>query len=372
MKTTDVTAEVLRFDPALPIEEAWMPPASWYLDPEFHELERRAVLQRAWQPVARLTQLQEPGSYASGRLFGLPWLVVRDEAGELRGFHNSCRHKGREVVEGCGRADELVCGYHAWRYGLDGSLRSAPRIGGIRDFDRAVMSLPPLALETWGPWVFVNFAPAPAPLRPRLGELDARLERSEWSKLTFVGERTWTLECNWKVYVDNFLDGGYHIPHMHPSLDAQIDMATYKTELFETYSIQGADPARNGDSRIDFDAEKRIGPGAIYGWLHPNFMLNRYGPCLDTNFVLPLGHERCHVVYEFWFDASDGTPDPAFVEESMTQSAVTQQEDIAICESVQRGLASPSYDRGRYAPQVEIGEYHFHRLLAAELRAELA
>ncbi|MBN4059209.1 hypothetical protein JYT22_00995 [Endomicrobium sp. AH-315-J14] len=165
------------------------------------------------------------------------------------------------------------------------------------------------------------------------------------------------IECNWKVYVDNYLDGGYHIPHMHPSLDAQLDMETYRTEIFERYSVQTSGAASDGPDRI--------GSGALYAWMFPNFMINRYGPCMDSNHVVPLGPDRCRVDYQFYFteDARHLT------EESMAQADVTQKEDIAICESVQRGLKSESYDRGRYAPTVEIGEHHFHRLLAADYGA---
>ena len=364
----DLARELGAFDPDVPIERAWMPPSSWYTRPELFQLERRAVFAKSWHPVLRLAQVAEPGSYAAGCLFGEPYVVLRDGGGELRAFHNTCRHKGREVVTGSGRADELVCSYHAWRYGLDGRLSSAPRVAGIQDFERGAMSLAALAVEVWGPFVFLNLDAAAAPLAASVPELDARLGATAWTALEHHATTTWDIGCNWKVYVDNYLDGGYHIPHMHPTLDAQLDMSTYRTEVFERSSIQSSHPARAKDERIDYDARERIGAGAIYAWLWPNFTLNRYGPCLDTNYVEPVAPDRCRVVYEFFFDPS--TPNAEdFVAESIEQSAVTQREDIAICESVQRGLASSGYDRGRYAPQVEVGEHHFHRLLAGALRA---
>jgi len=371
MRRQSMQHELDRFDADLPIARAWTPPSTWYVSPAFAELEREHVFKHTWQPVARLEQLRGPGDYVSGRLVGEPWVIVRTEQGSLKAFHNSCRHKGREVVQGCGTAPQLVCGYHAWSYDLEGKLRSCPRMAGIEDFDRAGMSLEEVALETWGPWVFLNFDPDSRPLAESLGPLADRLDRSRWADLRFVAERTWDIECNWKVYIDNYLDGGYHIPHMHPSLDAQLDMSTYRTELFETYSIQSSGAAQESDGRIAFDAGDRIGGEALYIWLYPNFMLNRYGPCLDTNYVIPLAEDRCRVYYEFYFRETEGTDAEAFVAGSIEQSAVTQREDIAICESVQCGLASTGYDRGRYAPQVEMGEYHFHGLLARHLRDAL-
>ena len=288
----DLEREVRAFDPAVCIEDARMPPSSWYTADEFRALEQRAVFGPSWQPLARVEELAEAGAYLSGCTLGEPW-------------------------------------------------------------------------------VFANFDGTAVPLRERLGELDRRLEATAWTTLHFVGRRSWTIDCNWKVYADNYLDGGYHIPHMHPSLDAQIEMQSYRTEVFGEFSIQTAEPRADGDERIDYDAEVRIGPGAIYAWIHPNLTLNRYGPCLDSNDILPRGPNRCEVVCEFWFEEVDGEEARRFIDESMEQGDVTQREDIAICESVQVGLGSSSYDRGRYAPQVETGEHHFHRLLARDYHRAL-
>jgi choline monooxygenase len=365
--------ELERFDPSVAIERAFMPPASWYVDPRFAVLERSAVFGRNWLAVARVDQVAEPGAYLSGCIAGIPWLLVRGRDGLLRGFHNSCRHKGREVMTGQGIATgELVCSYHAWAYDLDGRLRSAPRIAGIEDFDRQAMSLPQLAVETVGPWVFIHTGEEAAPLSPRLSGLLARLDARGWSGYRYLESTEWEVQANWKVVVDNYLDGGYHVPHMHPSLAAQIDMQNYRTELFDTYSIQHAPPASRPAEGLEYDPRERIGEGAIYAWIYPSFMINLYGPCIDTNIVIPLGPDRCKVKYDFYFAEAQGEEARRFVRQSIAQSAITQREDGEICESVQVGLGSPSYDRGRYAPRVEIGEHHFHRLLAGDYRAALA
>ena len=380
MHPADMERELARFDPGLPIERAAMPPSSWYAAPEFFDLEKHGVFLRSWQPVARVAQLDRPGAYVSGCLAGQPWVVVREADGGLRAFHNVCRHKGREVVTGSGVADgALVCGYHAWTYTLDGRLKSAPRMAGVLDFDRDAMSLRPLRVEVWGHWVFVNGDAEAPPLAPRLGPLTAALDRSGWGALRFHHTTAWDIHCNWKVYVDNYLDGGYHSPHMHPSLDAQLDMTSYRTELFDGFSVQTSAPAAAPDGRrvdldrdVDLNSQARIGDGALYAWLYPNFMLNRYGPCLDTNYVVPLAPDRCQVVYEFYFLETEGEEAERFMRASIAQSAVTQREDIEICESVSRGLGSLAYEPGRYAPRVEQGEHQFHQMLHADLRAALA
>jgi choline monooxygenase len=363
--------EVLRFDPEVPIERAWQPPASWYTDPDIYALERPAVFGRSWQAVARLDQLAQPGAFVSGCIAGIPWVVVRAEDGGLRAFHNVCRHKGREVVRGSGTASELVCGYHAWVYDLEGRLRRAPRIAGIEAFEREEMALPSLRVETWGAWVFVNADPQAAPLAEGLTELARRLGDRSLGKYRYIESTEWIIACNWKAVIDNYLDGGYHIPHMHPTLDAQLDMESYRTENFGMCCIQSSAPSALRDERIGFDARDRIGQGAIYAWIHPNFMINLYGPCIDTNTVVPLGPDRCKVVYDFFVHEDAGDAGTDFVRRSIEQSAVTQREDIEICESIQVGMQSPSFDRGRYAPRVEHGEHHFHVLLARQLRRAL-
>ncbi len=363
-----IVREIQRFDPNIPIERAWSPPKSWYTEQAFLDLERDAVFSRTWQPIARADQLSEPGRFVTGCVLGMPWCATRDLNGELRAFHNVCLHRGREVVIGTGKADKLVCGYHGWTYDVDGRLRKAPRMAGVEDFDREVMSLKPMRIEQWGPWIFVNGDMDAQPLAERLAPLGALLDRGGWEKLKYVQPREWVIECNWKVYCDNYLDGGYHIPHMHPSLDAQLDMDSYRTELFDEFNIQTSSPAKEQTRGTAVDVEARIGQGAIYAWIYPNLMINRYGPCLDSNYVVPLGPNRCKVVYEFYFLEPEVPGASAFIAGSVAQSDITQKEDIEICESVQVGLRSPAYDRGRYAPRVETGEHHFHRLLAGSLR----
>jgi len=363
-----VADEVLCFDPEVPLAGASSPPSSWYVDPAFHEVEERAVFGRRWLFACPADHVASPGSWAAGRVGALPWVVLRDDEGELRAFHNVCRHRAAEVVQGRG-CGELVCRYHAWRYRLDGRLRSAPRAGAMEGFDRDGLGLHPLAVQRWGPLILVCADTMAGPFAAP--ELDALLAPTGWADLAWVARRSYDVACNWKVFNDNYLDGGYHIAHMHPTLDAQIDMKAYWTELLPGASVQTCPPVE-GDPRATVDVTARIGSGAIYAWVHPTLMINRYGPVLDTNTVEPLAADRCRVHFDFWFDGDAGAADEsAFVAQSMAQSHVTQLEDIDISESVQVGTGSRSFDRGRYAPAYEKAIHHFHRILAADLRSFL-
>ena len=352
----------LAFDPDVPLAAASSPPASWYVSPAFHDLEQRAVFSKSWLFACPADHVAEPGSWSAGVHGTLPWVVARGDDGELRAFNNVCRHRGAEVVQGTG-CGELVCRYHAWRYLLDGSLRSAPRAGAMQGFDRDGLGLRPLGVQRWGPLVLIHRDPDAAAFVP--GPLGDRLDAAGWADGTWVARRTYDVRCNWKVFNDNYLDGGYHIAHMHPSLDAQIDMRSYRTELLDGASLQTCPPTDG--SATDIDVATRIGGGAHYAWVHPSLMINRYGPVLDTNTVIPIAPDRCLVHFDFWFQG-DAQESADFVAASMEQSHTTQLEDIEISESVQRGMASGAFERGRYAPDHEGAIHHFHRILAGDLR----
>jgi choline monooxygenase len=367
MPPDSVGQELNRFDPSLPIEKAWTPPASWYLQPEFLARERDRVFNRSWQAVGRLDQVQRPGDYFTGCLLGEPYLVVRDARGTLRAFHNVCRHHAAQVCQGEGKLEELVCSYHGWTYALDGKLLKAPRLGKSEIFSRDAFSLHPVAVETWGPWVFVHLGKPAPPLHSELGDLQARLEATRSSELKFAARRTYEMNCNWKVYVDNYLDGGYHVSTLHRALAGQLDLKSYKTELFRRLSIQSCSAPEEAPQEQGGDFPERIGDAALYAFLYPNFMINRYGPIMDTNWVVPLSHDRTLVVFDFFFQDTEGPGAKEFIERSVAASHTVQEEDVAISESVQRGLGSPGYDRGIYAPSIEMAAYHFHQLLAADL-----
>lgn len=364
-----VTRMVEGYDPDVPLERARTPPASWYLDAELHALERRAIFGRHWQAVARTDQLRRPGDQVGGVHAGAPWLVTRRDDGGLSAFRGVCRHKAAVLLDGTAHGSRVCCPYHGWSYDLHGRLAHATGTAGIAEFDREACALPALEVVEWGPLVLVRGGGDAGPPGALMPELDAALASSGWDGLRFAGRRDWDMACNWKVFCDNYLDGGLHVPHMHPSLDAQIDMRGYAVQLHEHASLQTASSGPGGDPRAGVDARQRIGAGALYAFVYPNLMINRYGPVLDTNLVLPLAPDRCRVIVDVWFD---GEVDDRFRAESLAQTRVIQDEDVAVCESVQVGMASGAWESGRYAPAAESAVQHFHRSLARDLAAGLA
>jgi len=368
--TQPLKPEIDRFDPTAPLEGAWTPPASWYTDPRFLDHERRTVFLRSWQAVGRSDQLARVGDFFTGELLGNPYVVVRTRSEGVAAFFNVCRHHAAAVCSGAGTLQEMTCPYHGWTYDLDGRLLRAPKMGKSDLLDPKRFGLRPIAAEVWGPFAFIHLGENPVPLREALADLEPRLSATRPERLRFVARRAYDLRCNWKVYVDNYLDGGYHVAHLHKGLAGQLDLKSYRTEIFRKLSIQSCLPPREVAPGAEGDFPQRIGEGALYAWLYPNFMINRYGPVMDTNYVLPLAQDRTRVIFDYYFDRTEGSEAQEFIERSIAASHTVQEEDVGISESVQAGLSSGAYDCGIYAPAFEAPMYHFHRLLSADLREE--
>lgn len=338
------------------IRRAHTPPPSLYTDPAVLGLEQRRVFGRTWQPAARLDQLSESGAYVAARIAGHSIVTVRD-GDALRAFHNVCRHRAGPVARGCGARQSLQCAYHGWTYRLDGTLSRAAEMDGVVDFRPEDLSLAPVAVGAWGPLVMCALDPAVG-----LDEVVGRIEVD--AGLAFVMRREYELACNWKIYVDNYLEG-YHIPFVHPELMRELDYDQYRTDTDRYWSRQYA-PLRPVVAQT---GRRRYVPApgdddAAYYWIFPNIMLNIYQGQLQTNVVEPLGSDRTRVVFE-WYAASppdDPTTDPKW-SSLVGFSDLVQQQDADICEAVHRNMRSPAARPGRYSVRRENGVHHFHGLL---------
>jgi len=360
-------AEILSlYNEAAPLEEAHTIPAPWYLDPAMERLEGDWVFGGNWQAVGRVDQVANPGDYFTIELAGEPILVVRGNDSQLRGFYNVCRHHAAAVATvPCGHAQSFRCPYHGWNYGLDGSLKGMPEFAGVCNFRREENGLVPIGVDVWENFVFVNLKAGAGSLREFLGDLVERVEPLGLSSLHFHSRREYTLNCNWKVYVDNYLDGGYHVPHLHKGLNSVLDYTHYTIENSERYCLQSS-PMVASAEHAQVSATRQ-GDRARYFWLYPNFMFNIYEGVMDTNLVLPLGPGKCRVIFDFFF-ADVSRERDEYNTASIATSDKVQDEDVAICEAVQKGLGSRAYGAGRLSVRREAGEHLFHRLLARDLK----
>lgn len=362
----DLRELIAAYDDLTPLEKAETIPAAWYRDPRVAELEGSSVFAASWQAVGRSEQVAAPGEFLTASVAGEPVVVVRGGDAALRAFFNVCRHHAAAVAtEPCGTASVLRCPYHGWSYGLDGSLKGTPEFEGVSDFDREQNGLAPLAVAEWEGFVFVRVSEAGTGLPEFLGSLASRIAPLELERLRFLERRSYELACNWKVFVDNYLDGGYHVPHLHKGLSSVLRHAEYTIENGERFCLQSS-PLKAEGAEAETSAA-RGGDRAHYFWLYPNFMINHYAGVMDTNLVLPLAVDRTRVVFDFFF-ADVSAAAVAANRRSVLVAERIQNEDVAICESVQRGLASRAYRAGRLSVRREAGEHLFHRLLAADLR----
>src|ERR1017187_6585402 len=220
----------------------------FYTDSGMFAIERARIFRRTWQLVGTLGQacgevsgkprtISDPESYFTAEVAGEPVIVVRDKQGTLRAFSNVCRHRAGPIALGNGCKSVLRCQYHGWTYALDGRLIGTPDVEGVEFFDRSTMGMVPLRVDTWEQFIFVNFDAQAEPLASYLGKIPEQVRGFQFEGLQFAERRDYVINCNWKVYVDNYLEG-YHIPIAHPGLMREIDYALYRIDTYRYYSQQ--------------------------------------------------------------------------------------------------------------------------------------
>lgn len=355
------------YDPDLPLDRASTIPASWYINKELYELELKTVFSNTWQLAARTDQVSQPGQYVTTDVAGEPTVVVRGNDGVLRCFFNVCRHHAAAVMtEPHGQAAQLRCPYHGWTYSLEGELKGTPDFSGVCDFDRARNGLVQVDLLEWENWIFIRLNKSPLTLQEFLsGDLIDQIRRLELHRLHWFERRHYHFDCNWKVFVDNYLDGGYHVPYLHKGLDSVLDYGKYMIENGARHCLQWSPMVSNGAEAQT--GAVRQGDRALYYWIYPNFMINWYDGVLDTNFVVPRGVDQTEVIFDFYFPDVISEQARQRNRASIAVGQRIQDEDVAICKSVQRGLNSRAYNAGRLSVRREAGEHLFHRLLHADL-----
>lgn len=336
------------------------PPASFYIDPARLAQEQRYVLGHSWQLVGHVDRLATPGDYFTTQVGREPLLFTND-AGTLRGFFNVCRHRAGPVAQGCGRAQRLSCRYHGWTYDLAGQLLHTSEMEGA-DFDPAQIRLQPVAVHRFGPLLFAALDPVTPAFDMQFPGVAERCAPFGLERMKHVTTRNYPVHANWKVYVDNYLEG-YHIPLVHPALNRELDYKQYVTELGERYVRQYA-PVRAGTAA---HYGKESGDGqAVYYWLFPNLMLNIYEGQMQTNVVIPVDVD--HTVVRFDWFAPEPLPDPETDQRWRELTAFSEQvqaEDADICATVQTNIGSRAYRPGPYSPKRESGVHLFHSLMRA-------
>lgn len=334
-------------------------PASFYRDAARYTAERRSIFGRSWLFMAHVSELQREGDVVSATIAGYPLLVVRTADG-LKAFHNVCRHRAGPLVDedrgNCGGG--FTCKYHGWAYTLDGRLRNARDFGAASGFDPRQYGLVPLMVETWRNFVFVNADLNAAPLSGVMAPLDRKLGARTFEGLVHAERRTHDIACNWKIYVENYLEG-YHIPNVHPMLNDQVDASRYEVTVDGAICFHNAPPKAPDASVYD----------GLWAFALPHLGFNSYG---DDGIMLermvPMGLGATRLVYDYYLPPRIAS-DAEAKQRILGTSAIVTSEDKWICEKVQANIDAGIYDTGVLSPRHEagVGWFQTHFTSSTEL-----
>ncbi|MGI9502529.1 MAG: aromatic ring-hydroxylating oxygenase subunit alpha [Geminicoccaceae bacterium] len=348
-----------------------------YTDPQWLAFEQRAIFARSWQWVCHVEKLRAPGAYVTATVAGQPICAVRDRNGQLRAFYNVCKHRAHELLRGEGRTAVILCPYHAWSYNLEGRLVRAPETSALQDFDREAICLDPVRVEEFCGFVYVNLNAEAPSLKEQAGGLHA--EVSQWApdveNLTFAHRLTYDIRSNWKNVVDNFLEC-YHCPVAHKDFCTLVDMDTYRVTTNGIYSSHMAEAGKTANAAYSVE-NATVRDHAVW-WLWPNTCLMRYpgrGNMIIMH-IIPVDVDRTFETYDFFFE--DNEPNAAEQEAIRYIDEVLQIEDIALVESVQRGMSTPAFSQGRIvhdpggSGKSEHAVHHFHGLVLDAYKGAIA
>ena len=353
-------------------ERSYTLPARYYYDPDIYARELDAIFAHHWIYVCHGEAVQEPSDYTTFETAGQNIIVVRGKDGVLRAFYNVCQHRGHELLKGEGRTKVITCPYHAWSYHIDGRLRTARGSEKVAGFDKDEFCLTSVRVEEFCGFVFVNLDPDASPLAEQSEglEADLRAHVPDLDELTFARRLTFDVNANWKNVLDNFLEC-YHCPVAHPAFDGLVDLGTFGTV---TYGIYSTHHSLGGKADNDaYNAADADDPDHPVWWLWPNTCILRFPGSANLSVwrMIPTGPETTHEIFDFFL--LDATPDAQASASIEYIDTVLQAEDIAIVESVQRGLHSRGYNQGRFIVDPdrgavsEHGTHHFQALVRQHL-----
>ena len=351
--------------------------ADAYTKQDWFALDEQAILAKSWQWVCHVQKLQEAGAYVTAMIAGQSIAVVRGKDGALRAFYNVCKHRAHELLTGEGRKSVISCPYHAWAYRLDGTLAAAPHTEHLTDFNKNDICLDEVKVEEFCGFIYVNLDPNAPSLAVQSGDLKAEIDHwaPDIDKLTFGHRLTYDIQSNWKNVVDNFLEC-YHCPTAHKDFCDLVDMDSYKVTTHGIYSSHMAEAGNGPNSAYDV-SKATVRTHAVW-WLWPTTCLMRY-PGRSSMIVLniiPMGPDRTLETYDFYLETSE--PDEMELDAIRYLDEVLQVEDIALVESVQRGMNTPAFQQGRIvhdpsgSGKSEHAVHHFHGLVLEAYKGEVA
>lgn len=367
-----------------PIERAQGLPNAHYIDPETHREENQALLASQWAGLAVAANVPEPGDAVPISFLGMPLLLIRDKAGAVRVFQNTCRHRGMILVAEPRKIEGAIrCPYHSWCYSTDGRLVSTPHVGGPGQnthdgIDRALLGLIEVRSHIWRDVVWINitgdapaFEDAMAPLISRWAEFEQPLFHGGPDSSFQLA-----VDCNWKLAVENYCES-YHLPWVHPGLNSYSRLEDhYHIEDPGQYSGQGTLVYRqltdeSGTVFSDFKGlDSKWDTAAEYIAVYPNVLLGVHRDHAFAIILVPDGHDR--TVEDIHLYYADPNSDADLRARNTEQWKLVFKEDIFVVEGMQRGRLSPGFDGGRFSPAMDGPTHLFHDWVASKIQTHRA
>ena len=338
-----------------PIERAKTIPSHWYTSPEFYQNEIKKIFNSNWVFATHKNQLEQT-SEIRVKVGTEPIIIILNENQEIKAFYDVCKHRGGPLCIRIGTKSVLQCQYHGWTYTSDGHLRGVPEFDRVELFDKKDFGLTANETFEFMGLIFVNLNSVDSGnnIQAIKSEVIADISPIDFSTYQFQKRISYPINCNWKIYIDNYLEG-YHIPHVHPELNKLLDYRTYKTRTSKWHSLQYS------QLKAEDSFYGKPDDMAFYYFIFPNCMLNILPGRLQTNFVEPIDAEHCIVHFDYYYDKS--VYDTERIQQDIDYSEFVQREDEDICQQVQVRLHSSSYSQGRFSVKCEQGVYHFQQLL---------
>src|SRR5215472_4010483 len=365
------------------IETARGLPNALYVSEKEFKAEKSSVFAANWTAIAFGKDVLQLGDAYPVNFIGSPLVVVRDNDGAIRVFHNVCRHRGMILVENPKRiAGGICCAYHSWCYDLTGKLRSQPHAGGPGVNGHEALKKDELGLievrsHVWRDIVFIDVSGTAPAFEQYAGELIARW--SEYEQPLHHGGPDSSLEmelrCNWKLVVDNFCES-YHLPWVHPGLNSYSRLEDHYTIMSAGgFSGQGThvynsilDPSGRELARFS-GLSQRWDHAAEYVALYPNILLGVHRDHAFAIILQPQAPDRTHERIELYY----ADPEITAAEWSSLRAKNAELwrdvfiEDVGVCEGMQWGRLSDRFDGGRFSPAMDGGVHLFHAWIARQM-----
>jgi choline monooxygenase len=319
--------------------------SEFYKDEHYFELSKEKIFARTWQLVGSLDEIQNIKSHTILEGFmDEPILLTKAQDKTIKCLSNVCTHRGKILVEKDCKADGIRCSYHGRRFDLSGNFLSMPEFEGVENFPNERDNLTEIPCSIWENFIFLSLDPI-APFSEFIGEMKETLKSFDFENLKLVSTKDYEVKAHWALYCENYLEG-FHIPFVHKSLNEELDYGNYKTETFRFSSLQ-----------TGFGDDKKI--AAYYFFIFPNLMFNFYPWGISVNIVKPIKKDITKVSYLTFINDESRLNTGAGAD-----LETVELEDQKVVESVQQGINSRFYEKGRYSPTREQGTHHFHRLIA--------